>query len=205
MGFFLNQKGCDYLAVKCLSRAIQLNPLDPDYYYIRGVSYVHIGELTKAESDLKKSIKIRPYIFVQGYYLFLLVEMKRYEEAKKLLILLRNENPNQDLSILEAFVYAIEGKEEEALKTFTFEEGVFSLVLHALLGIKDKTLIILQKKTEIDQERKSSYYSPLKNLMIFDHFDHLRHDPRFQDILKKHKEIYEENLAKYGDIEELLN
>ena len=35
--------------------------------------------------------------------------------------------------------------------------------------------------------------------------DSVRNTLRFQEILAKHKEIYEDNLAKYGDIEELLN
>jgi hypothetical protein len=29
----------------------------------------------------------------------------------------------------------------------------------------------------------------------------LHNDSRFQEILAKHKELYEENLAKYGDID----
>jgi tetratricopeptide (TPR) repeat protein len=165
---------------------------------MRGRSYAGTGEFTKAESDLKKSIEISAHWFVQGYYFLLLVEMKRYEEAKNLLTKLKNDNPNQDLSFYEANQYAIEGKDEEALKTFKSEEGMYSIVLHARLGKKDKTLIILQKETEIRQEIKECLYFPLKNYSIF---DHLRDDPRFQKILVKNKEIYEENLRKYGDLE----
>jgi serine/threonine protein kinase/Tfp pilus assembly protein PilF len=202
MGGFLHRKGCVYLSIKCLNRAIQLNPLYPNYYHIRGRAYSNIGEFSKAESDLKKSIELNPTWFIQGYYFFLLVEMKRYEEAKKLLSQLKTDNPNQDLSLLEAIEYAIDGKKEEALITFQSEEGTYSIILHAILGMKDKTLIILQKMTEIYQGIKRSNYFALKNFLIF---DHLRDDPRFQEILAIHKEIYEENLAKYGDIEELIN
>ena len=31
-------------------------------------------------------------------------------------------------------------------------------------------------------------------------YDEFRDDPRFIDILEKHKELYEENLEKYGDL-----
>jgi TolB-like protein/Tfp pilus assembly protein PilF len=202
MGLFLSQKGCTYLAIKCLSRAIQLNPLDHDYYYRRGRYYDDIGEFAKAESDLKKSIELRPRLFVQGYYIYFLVEIKRYVEAKKLLEQLKTDNPNQDLSFLEAIGYAIDGKEEKALKTFQYEEGIYALLLHAILGKKDKTLIHLQKGIEIFQKIKRSSYFALKNNLIF---DYLRDDRRFQEILAKHKEIYKENLRKYGDIEEILN
>ena len=198
MGIFLHQKGCAYLVIKCLSRAIHLNPLDPAYYHIRGRNYANIGEFTKAESDLKKSIEISPLWSNQGYYFYLLVGMKRYEEANRLLAQIKKENPNQDLSILEALGYAIDGKEEEALKTFKSEEGIYSIILHAILGKKEKTLIILQKGTEDYQEIKRSNYFALKNHLIF---DYLRDDPRFQKILAKHKELYEENLRKYGDID----
>ena len=43
-----------------------------------------------------------------------------------------------------------------------------------------------------------SYYFHLKNNRVF---DTVRSDPRFQEILAKHKELYEENLKKYGDLE----
>jgi tetratricopeptide (TPR) repeat protein len=202
MGIFLHLKGCAYLVIKCLSKAIQLNPLDPDYYHIRGRNYASIGEFNKAEKDLKKSIEINPHLYIQAYYFFLLVDMKQYEEAKKLLTQLKNDNLNQDLSLFEAMVYAIDGKEEEALKTIQSAGRTYRMVLHAILGKKDKTLILLQKGIEIYQGIKRSRYFSLKNHLIF---DHLRDDPRFQEILAKHKELYEENLAKYGDIEELLN
>jgi TolB-like protein len=53
-----------------------------------------------------------------------------------------------------------------------------------------------------DFERKKkleeSWYLRLKNHQLY---DFLRSDPRFQEILSKHKELYEENLRKYGDID----
>ena len=123
-------------------------------------------------------------MYVQGFYIYLLVKLKRYKEAKELLAQLKTDNPNQDLSFLEALVYAIEGKEEEALKTFKSDEGLFSLILHAVLGKKDKTLILEQKLTENDLKLNRSAYLWLKNSSIF---DFLRDDPRFQEIMAKHK------------------
>jgi ASC-1-like (ASCH) protein len=43
-----------------------------------------------------------------------------------------------------------------------------------------------------------SIYSLLLNDPINDDF---RDDPRFQEMLKKHKEVYEANEKKYGDID----
>jgi TolB-like protein/Tfp pilus assembly protein PilF len=198
MGLFLDQKGCAYLTIKCLNKAIQLNPLDPENYHIRGISYAGIGELTKAESDLKKSIEISPYLYSQGYYLFLLVDTKRYEEAKKLLAHLKTEYPNQDLTFYEAIGYAITGKEKEALKKIQSAGRLSRMVLYAILGKKDETLNLLQKVTENDLKINRSAYLELKNHSLF---DFLRDDPGFQEILAKHKEIYERNLEKYKDID----
>jgi serine/threonine protein kinase len=198
MGIFFFQKGCAYLSIKCLSRAIELNPLDQDYYLFRGRNYANIGEFSKAESDLKTAIEINPHWFNLGYYIFLLVELKRYDEAKNLFTQLKNGNPSEELSFIKAIRYAIDGKEEEAIKTLHSKEGIYSIVLHAILGKKDKTLNILEKATEIYQEKNRSYYLLLTNLSIF---DHLRTDSRFQKILAKHKDIYEKNLEKYGDLD----
>ena len=169
---------------------------------MRGRSYEDIGEFTKAETDIKKSIELSPRLFVQGFHIYLLVVLKRYGEAKKLIAQLITDNPNQDLSFFEALGYAIEGKEEEALKTFKAEESIYSLVLNAISGKKETTLILLQKGIEIDQQRERSSYLALKNNLIF---EYLRDAPRFQEILAKHKKIYYENLRKYGDVEEFFN
>jgi len=42
---------------------------------------------------------------------------------------------------------------------------------------------------------------PYLYLKLHPRFDFLRSDPRFQKILTQRKEQYEENLAKYGDID----
>jgi uncharacterized membrane protein YbaN (DUF454 family) len=53
-----------------------------------------------------------------------------------------------------------------------------------------------------DQEKvktlKGSHYLLLKKDTSF---DFLRSDPRFEKILVQHKELYEESLRKYGDID----
>jgi hypothetical protein len=56
-------------------------------------------------------------------------------------------------------------------------------------------------KSYFDQERlvrKRSDYLQLKNNIFL---KDVRNDPRFQKILAKHKDLYEENLRKYGDID----
>ncbi len=48
---------------------------------------------------------------------------------------------------------------------------------------------------------KISFYTGTTNMPTY---DFLRDDPRFQEILAKHKEVYDENLRKYGDLIDLI-
>jgi hypothetical protein len=68
--------------------------------------------------------------------------------------------------------------------------------------MKDEAINPLIKASDRKTIRDNSWYFILKTLS---NFDNLRSDPRFQEILANHKKLYEENLKKYGDIEELLN
>jgi hypothetical protein len=56
----------------------------------------------------------------------------------------------------------------------------------------------LNMQSEAFIDDVDSMYMWLLNDPIYDDF---RDDPRFQKILVKHKEIYEENLKKYGDVD----
>jgi hypothetical protein len=64
--------------------------------------------------------------------------------------------------------------------------------------MKDEAIDHLNTIYEQDKEHKRSRYLSFKNNPFY---DNLRSDPRFQEILAKHKKLYEENLAKYGDID----
>jgi hypothetical protein len=68
--------------------------------------------------------------------------------------------------------------------------------------MKEEVIQYLNEDFERIRQSQNSYY-----LLYINHplYEFLHSDPRFQEILAKHKEIYEDNLAKYGDIEELLN
>ena len=58
-----------------------------------------------------------------------------------------------------------------------------------------------QKFAENSEELLKSEASWYLFFKIHPFFRDVRDNPRFQEILAKHKELYEENLRKYGDIE----
>ena len=54
---------------------------------------------------------------------------------------------------------------------------------------------------EKDLESRGITRSRYLTYLNHPHYKILHNDPRFQELLAKHKELYEENLKKYGDID----
>ena len=96
---------------------------------------------------------------------------------------------------------------ENALSSFnkiTFDEhyeASFELaVIYLLLNDQEKAIELIiegEKDRSSKGIRRSMYFTYLN----YPCYKILHNDPRFQEILAKHKELYEENLKKYGDIE----
>ena len=63
--------------------------------------------------------------------------------------------------------------------------------------MKDESINYLNLDLERIKENQESWY---EYLIYSPMCEFLLSDPRFQDIVSKHKKIYEENLKKYGDL-----
>jgi hypothetical protein len=95
---------------------------------------------------------------------------------------------------LNSILYAMKGEQE---KTFAlYAEG--NLPIFIYLGNAEETIKRLKKNFIYSIEQERSMFLWLKNSPIF---NFLRSDPRFQEIVTKHKELYEANLHRYGDVE----
>ena len=81
-------------------------------------------------------------------------------------------------------------------------DDIYKYYINTLSENSEEVIQYLNDKFETDKKLEYSRYIWLNKNPI-NHF--LHSDPRFQEILAKHKELYEENLAKYGNIEELIN
>jgi len=197
-GMFLHFKGLNNLALKCLTKAIELNPLNSLYYRYRGFWHIYLRKYDDAERDLTKALEIDDnYINHTAYWIFL-INLKKYEEAEKLLIQMETNHPDEIWNDEYALLYAVNGQKENALNTFKSGFDLDAVWFYSILGMKDEAISILQDRIERNKKTNSSSYLFLKNNAIY---DSLRSDPRFHEILAKHKEIYEENLKKYGDID----
>jgi tetratricopeptide (TPR) repeat protein len=187
------------LSIRFLTKSIELNPLNVRSYAWRGKAYYDLGEFDKAEEDYKKQLEIESdHMVALTRYLVLLIAMKRYVEADSLLEKLEKTYPDRDFRGYRILSYASKGEKEKALKTNKDRNGKFSPALCALLGMKEDAMNLLSKESERLFKLNFSRYYRLKTNPFF---ESIRSDPRFQEILAKHKELYEENLRKYGDID----
>ena len=87
-------------------------------------------------------------------------------------------------------LYAARGEKEKALAIYKPP----SSTIYSLLGMKDEAIKRLKEYTK---ESKRPQYLDLKHNPFF---DNLRDDPRFQKIVKKEKQKYEDLIKKYQDL-----
>jgi serine/threonine protein kinase/Flp pilus assembly protein TadD len=195
LGSLYSSSGLNNLAIKCFNRGLELDPLDYVTYAIRGKSYLAIGEYEKAERDFKKVLENYPRSRNTPYrYAELLIAQKRFKEAEKMLGNIKKLHPDANTDVEYALIYASRGQKEQALKIYKDENpGIY-----ALLNMKEEAISIGTKYSNEQLLEKNSWYNYLETNPFF---DNLRSDPRFQEIVAKHKELYEENLAKYGDLD----
>jgi non-specific serine/threonine protein kinase len=198
MAEFLGHRGCYRLGIKCLNRAIESNPLNSGSYYVRCYFHMVLGELNEAERDFINASEIEHTLSGERLYYWLLLLKKQYKEANKYLTKLINEHPDQTYDDEQALLYAIEGQQEKVFKKYEPENWTQKLLIFSLLDQKDNSIITIQKKYEDHQKYQESKYLLLQNHPLL---ENIRSHPRYPEILEKHKELYEENLANYGDID----
>ncbi len=193
IGLFFQTVGLYYQATKFYTKAAEL---DPFYVYsqanmarcLRG-----IGEFEKAEARYKKALELAPQNKTQladSAYLFIM--MKKYDEAEEVLGRVEKMDPNYSLSGAKALLFAAKGEKEKALAL-----GQLTATAYAALGLKDEAIKYIEDAIKKDAD--TSVYRYLE-LIHNPFFDSLRDDPRFKEIVRKQKKIYEERLKKYGDL-----
>lgn len=194
MSQFLKDKGLPKLAKLFVDRAISVDPIDPYLYLLRSECYV--GNYQQAELDILKALDIDPDA---GYALFeyaaLLMSFNRNDEAKIVLERIIEIHPEDENKNTKALIYALDGEKEKAFDLIP--DGWWWL--YYALKMTDEFIKNFEELNDTYfGPRGMSMYLGLKNSRSF---DFIRSDPRFQEILAKHKKMYDENMAKYGDID----
>lgn len=193
-------------ATEYYSRAIELDPLSTDIRSLCASSYMFIGEYEEAIRLLMEGLELEPEnVELRLFYARQFIMMKKYEEAKEEIARVEEINPQSPgIQYTRAMIFAAKGKKERALAIIKDKDPYYLTYLmssvYAVLGMKDEAIENIEKAIERGfYEIKAYLYS--YPFLINNHFyDSLRDDPRFQEIVKKEKEKYEEKLRKYGDL-----
>jgi tetratricopeptide (TPR) repeat protein len=192
-------RGLHYNAIKYLNRAIEVNPLYLNAYDARGAYYAELGDLNQAIADAEKSLEIAPEdVKALSGYALLLIQSNRISEAeenyKRLIKELEEQNPNDEwISVAKSFIHALRGEKEKAFEIAP--GGNFGLFY--IFKMADEIIEPLEK-SERRKKGERSRYLELSNSHLY---DFLRDDPRFQEILKEEKKLYDELLEKYPDVD----
>ncbi len=198
--WFYERLGLRKHAILNYSKALQLAPLEAIYWTRRAQNYLyHLEEQQKALADLKRALAIDPKqrTALQGYFWYH-IRRNEIEEAEAVYKKYRAAYPDsRNLKRFESFLLASRGKRAEALEIELSQYD--TMFLYCVLGMDDKAIAELDSFYEKNYLLKNrNAYLQLKNNAFF---ENIRDHPRFQEILEEHKKIYEENLAKYGDID----
>jgi TolB-like protein len=192
-GMFYQYVGLFYRSVEFYSKALEFDPLNFYTLMNRGGTLPRLGEFDRALKDIEKSDQIIPdNTYNLDSYALVLVLKKNYEKAGE--VIKRIESLPRGYSFYTSLTTALylagTGEQDKAL-----EEGRYGIVF-ALLGMKDEALDAIEAAIKDNAGISRAFYSYLP-LTKLDIYDSLRDDPRFQDIVKKEKEKYEEKRKKY--------
>lgn len=217
VGIWLREYDLVHQSLLYLNKAVELNPLFTWNLSNRGWAYFLIGEYEKAESDYRKALEIEPHNYYNlGRLIHYLISFKQIEEAEILISQWQDKKPNDNnLKQLHAWLYAVRGDKENALSSFNkivFEkkyDASFTLaILYLLLNDQEKAIELIIEGEKDYSSNTIGYELPIGigrskyfQYLNFPYYKILHNDPRFQEIMAKHKKIYEENMRKYGDID----
>ena len=203
MGSFLAMHGLHYQAIVFYRKAIKLDPLDVGNYAWLGFAHLSIGNFDQVIINYKKVLEIEStHLYALNDFARLLIMVKKYEEAEEHLARCEKINPdNRHNKITRALLYAVKGRKEEAfesLKASIRNNRYQKIVIYSLLGLKDEATKLLDNRPIAENYNVdgSDYLGMLSNPF----FDILRDSEEFQVALQKAKEIYEQNLIKYGEV-----
>jgi len=200
-------------AYRSFQEAVNIKPNDHECNRSLGVYFRQIGFPDKSLKYFNKAIELDP-LFVVGYISRAQAweDVKMFNEASKDY---RNALEIEQNSLLALRKYAclliglnnFKVAEEYILRCEKIDHEVFQLLMKIYDGV------MMNKKLEINidnflnvlfelHDRPCSYLKLIHHPLI-NHpaLESIRNTPRFQEILAKHKEIYEENLKKYGDLD----
>jgi uncharacterized protein YeeX (DUF496 family) len=118
--------------------------------------------------------------------------MRKYDKAEELLARAEKLQPRfSTIQHHKSLVLAAKGEKEKA---FAIRKNA---AVYALLGMKGEAIQYIEEEMNKEYEDHDCSYISLLNSPSY---DNLRDDTRFQEILKRARQKYEERLKKFGDL-----
>jgi tetratricopeptide (TPR) repeat protein len=181
-------------AIRYLAKSIEL---DPYYFwtpYKLAICYLNTGDFDQAALYFEKYFELAPVVLIfPGRYIALNIKMEKFDVVEELIARTEETHPDYDLlPYCKALLHAAKGEKEKALALYQNSE------VYSLLGMPDEAIQHLEKEIRGTIRFPHIQYKHLLNNPLF---DNLRKDSRFKKIVKREKELYEEDLKKYGDLE----
>ena len=185
--------GLYHQGIKYLLKATEL---DPYYFwapYKLAACYMSMGEFQKAAFYFEKYFEIAPLVVMfPGRPIGLYFIMKRYEKVEELIAETEKVRPDYwGVPYGQALLLAVRGEKEKALALYKNSE------VYSLLGMKNEAIQHLHMEIRKSAAYPYIFYYDLLNNPFY---ANLRDDPRFQEIVNREKELYEEHLKKYGTL-----
>ena len=177
-----------------LKKVIEIDPLNTIAQAYSILSLQKKGEDDEARVVLTNLIEFDKNYLLAYYLLFkrVLFYDKDISEAKRIYQNLEELNPNRNTYQL-ALLLAVEGKREEALRTFPYP----NMTLYSILNMNEEAISLVSSMSIAKEYCVQWSYTSLKNNQVF---DFIRDEPKFEEILAKAKKIHEERVAKYGHL-----
>ncbi|MBN2409114.1 MAG: protein kinase [Candidatus Aminicenantes bacterium] len=200
VGAFLRSVGLYHEAVKYLSRAAELNPHYVSTRLMLSSSLMFLGQFDTAIGAAEEAIKEDPTSFEGRFYCAIgLIMLNRLNEAQEEIDKARRIDPQRDLKIPQALLWAAQGEKEKALELLSERKSTSVRVFaYLLLGMKEEAIHIIEEGIEHGFEESGYYHYAYPMLAENPVFKSLRREPHFQEILKREKAKHEEKMRNYA-------
>jgi non-specific serine/threonine protein kinase len=193
-GRFLRAVGLARRAIPYLAKAYELGPLLPQPARELAMCYFAVGSLDTAAFWYEKTLEIDPSAsMARKQYAHILIYKNQLDRAEELIErAARIDSTARDLKYYRAYLLAARGERDRALALAQDE------IVYCLLGMKEEAIRSIEKQAAEPHRRTRAY------LYLWLTTDPatapIRDDPRFQRIVAEQKKVYDEMLAKYGDL-----
>jgi serine/threonine protein kinase/tetratricopeptide (TPR) repeat protein len=205
VGAYLYSIGLYRSANKYFSKAIQLEPSYLRAYQLSAICNWNVGEFDGGVRDVERALNFeKDDISLYLIYAKSLIMMKKYAEAEQAIE--RAESLGADLLSVKsyrAFLSASKGERDKALSLIEDVDRAFDYNItcaYSLLGMKGEAIENIKKGIEVGFEKEQYYFYPYLFLKESSCFEKLRDDPRFQEVLKKQEEIYNQKMRIHKNL-----